>query len=416
MGFELIAAADRLAADSACYQCSDSVTSNNTQFPTGAAIIKRQATASQPACLKATNSVQITSACNCMIPSSTITIRQTISSVITSVRSITNTQNIVATTTTTPTKVITTTRLTVLSRTRWNTVLTTQTTTETKVSVTSWQLQATPSAFYIVDQDMQVTDADLQPGPADADEIHYHVQYDWDQSDDEYAPTIFSLDGTQLQVADLSNVEGAAEGYPVVGQSYDGPGMQMMALSNANGYAVPRCRIEATQDGRCPLRCSVDGNEVNSRNEDGLWSLLPAGSVAEFTNYVLAADVAVDEDGDDETPVDPPTPVDPGTPSTETNCASPTENGSPSLNCPRWIYTDAYLVNGSQPLWQGTAANFTDCRNKCDRNGYCRIGDYECARGICRLFDMMTDHGVINVEGGHKLMRASGCSAVALPI
>lgn len=212
-------------------------------------------------------------------------------------------------------------------------MLTTQTTTETKVSVTSWQLQATPSAFYIVDQDMvssthamrqctilltaifhrpsrnvseadrsatkhaskQVTNADLLPGPADADEIHYHVQYDWDQSDDEYAPTIFSLDGTQLQVADLSNVEGAAEGYPVVGQSYDGPGMQMMALSNADGYAVPICRIEATENGQCPIRCSIDGNEVNSRNENGLWSLLPAGSEAEFTNYVLAADVAVDE-------------------------------------------------------------------------------------------------------------------------
>lgn len=134
--------------------------------------------------------------------------------------------------------------------------------------------------------------------PADADEIHYHIQYDWDQSDDEYAPTVFSLNSDKLQVADLSNMDGLAEGYPVVGQS-DGTGMQLMALSDGGGLESPTCSIEPTKEGQCPIICRMGEMEVNTRNGDGLWTLVPKGGEEGFTNYALAADVAVEGEGGD---------------------------------------------------------------------------------------------------------------------
>ncbi|KAF2206482.1 hypothetical protein CERZMDRAFT_89309 [Cercospora zeae-maydis SCOH1-5] len=266
-----------------------------------AGLLPRQGRLPQPNCLKATSDPQITAACNCVIPRSSVTLTQTVSSIVTIARSITTTQNIFATTTMTPTITITTTRVTTLFRTRAVTAWSTFHETKTETSVTSYQLAATPSAFYIVDQNMAFAE-----WPADADEIHYHIQYDWDQSDDEYAPTVFSLANDQLQVADLSNVEGLAEGYPVVGQSYDGPGMQLMALSNGGGMESPTCKIEPTKEGQCPIVCRMGENEVNVRNADGLWSLVPKdGGEEGFTNYALAADVAV-ERGDGEADTDEP--------------------------------------------------------------------------------------------------------------
>ena len=163
----------------------------------------------------------------------------------------------------------------------------------TTTTTVSWKLAATPSAFYIVDSDMAFAE-----WPADADEIYYHVQYDWDQTDDVYAPTVFSLTGTNGDELRVANIDGEdAEGWRVVGQTYDGPGYQMMALGDSGGYAVPACSIQVTEDGKCPLLCNLGWNDVNGRNNDGLWSLLPHGTPDGFMNFAMSAgDVQLDLD------------------------------------------------------------------------------------------------------------------------
>ncbi|GIZ38683.1 hypothetical protein CKM354_000209100 [Cercospora kikuchii] len=347
-----------------------------------APVLPRQATPVKPACLAATNSAQTVAACNCVIPVSTTTVTSTSSTGVTSTRTISSTRNILATTTTTPTTTFTTVRTTVMTRLRSMTKWDTTTTTNVITTVNSWVLapSATPSAFYIVDQDMAFAE-----WPADADEIFYHVQYDWDQSDDEYAPTLFSLTGDKLSVADLtSSDDGAAEGYSVVGQEYSGPGMQIMALADAGGYQVPSCRIEPTEDGKCPLMCNLGTNDVNSRNSDGLWTLLPHGSESEFTNYVLAADVQVDEGGGDNGGGDAGG-EDPSTPALK-ECSIPANPGPGPFHCTFDPFRnfDGY-VNNSAPIIERTLESLTACRDLCDyTTGItgCFGGNYNCQTGL----------------------------------
>ncbi|PPJ50594.1 hypothetical protein CBER1_06305 [Cercospora berteroae] len=347
-----------------------------------APVLPRQATPVKPACLAATNSAQTVAACNCVIPVSTTTVTSTSSTGVTSTRTISSTRNILATTTTTPTTTFTTLRTTVMTRMKSLTKWDTKTTTNVIMTTNSWVLapSAVPSAFYIVDQDMAFAE-----WPADADEIFYHVQYDWDQSDDEYAPTLFSLTGDKLSVADLtSSDDGAAEGYSVVGQTYDGPGMQIMALADAGGYQVPSCRIEPTGDGKCPLMCNLGTNDANSRNNDGLWTLLPHGEQSEFTNYVLAADVQVDEGGSDNGGGDTGG-EDPSTPALK-ECSIPANPGPGPFHCnfDPFENFDTY-VNSSAPIIERTVDSLTACRDLCDyTTGItgCFGGNYNCRTGL----------------------------------
>ncbi|WPA97695.1 uncharacterized protein RHO25_002306 [Cercospora beticola] len=363
-----------------------------------APVLPRQATPVKPACLAATNSAQTVAACNCVIPVSTTTVTSTSSTGVTSTRTISSTRNILATTTTTPTTTFTTVRTTVMTRVRSMTKWDTKTTTNVITTTNSWVLapSAVPSAFYIVDQDMAFAE-----WPADADEIFYHVQYDWDQSDDEYAPTLFSLTGDKLSVADLtSSDDGAAEGYSVVGQTYDGPGMQIMALADAGGYQVPSCRIEPTEDGKCPLMCNLGTNDVNSRNNDGLWTLLPHGEQSEFTNYVLAADVQVDEGGGDNGGGDTGG-EDPSTPALK-ECSIPANPGPGPFHCTFDPFEnfDTY-VNNSAPIIERTLDSLTACRDLCDyTTGItgCFGGNYNCRTGLCTLFKHGTQIGTYHYQ------------------
>lgn len=158
-------------------------------------------------------------------------------------------------------------------------------------SVVAYSLAATPSAFYIVDQDMAIAE-----WPADADEIFYHVQYDWNPEDDEYAPTVFTITGEdELRVANMANSDGVAEGYRLAGVGDDASGYQIVANDVVEGGVFPSCKIEVTADGQCPLRCNIGGNNVNTRNNDGLWALMPEGTEDGFQNFIMAAeDVQLD--------------------------------------------------------------------------------------------------------------------------
>lgn len=161
-------------------------------------------------------------------------------------------------------------------------------------SVVAYSLAATPSAFYIVDQDMAIAE-----WPADAEEIFYHVQYDWNPEDDEYAPTVFTITGEdELRVANMANADGVAEGYRLAGVGDDASGYQIVANDVVEGGVFPSCKIEVTADGQCPLRCNIGGNNVNTRNNDGLWALSPEGTEDGFQNFVMAAE-GVQLDGGD---------------------------------------------------------------------------------------------------------------------
>ncbi|KAF2210245.1 hypothetical protein CERZMDRAFT_99659 [Cercospora zeae-maydis SCOH1-5] len=135
--------------------------------------------------------------------------------------------------------------------------------------------------------------------PADEEEIFYHVQYDWNQEDDEYAPTVFTITGVdELRVAGMANSEGVADGYRIAGVGDAPSGYQLVANDVVEGGVFPACEIEVTAEGQYPLICNIGGNNVNTRKIDGLWALMPEGPEDGFQNFVMAAgDVHLD-DGD----------------------------------------------------------------------------------------------------------------------
>ncbi|USW58339.1 hypothetical protein Slin15195_G116580 [Septoria linicola] len=268
-------------------------------------VAKRQATATvpKPVCVRATNALQTTSACRCAIPSTTTT-TSTFTAQTTTTRTIVVTSRLVSTTTVTPTIATTVFRTTTLTRQRQSAVTTTRM--HTTESTVTWTLGATPTALYIADN-YEEGARHFVEWPADAEEIYYHIQYDWSAGDDEWAPTVFNLDeGQTLRVADLDNhnTEGALENYVVVGKNHDGDGMQngsptdgihIVATQDGGGNDAVQCRIEPTEDDQCALLCSSGSYTVNSRDGDGLWNLMSNGTEWQFTNYVFAANVELEE-------------------------------------------------------------------------------------------------------------------------
>ncbi|GIZ37027.1 hypothetical protein CKM354_000049000 [Cercospora kikuchii] len=261
---------------------------------------KRQAsgTLPKPTCVRATNAAQTSSACRCAIPTPTTT---TAVVQATSTRTVTITSRLISTTTVTPTAVTTQIRTTTLTRQRK--IVSTETVMHTTESTVTRTLASIPTGFYIADN-YDEESRHFVEWPADSDEIFYHVQYDFNSADDEWAPTVFKLDGETLSVADLDDQEGSLENYVVVGKNHDADGMQtgnptdgihIVATQGGGGNDAVNCKIEATENDQCALMCTSGSYSVNSRDGDGTWSLMSEATEYQFTNYVFAANVALEE-------------------------------------------------------------------------------------------------------------------------
>ncbi|KAF2213131.1 hypothetical protein CERZMDRAFT_90574 [Cercospora zeae-maydis SCOH1-5] len=173
----------------------------------------------------------------------------------------------------------------------------------TTESIVTRTLAAIPTGFYIADN-YEEDARHFVEWPADSDEIFYHVQYDFNSGDDEWAPTVFRLDGERLSVADLESQEGNLENYIVVGKNHDADGMQagnptdgvhIVATQGGSDHDPVQCKIEATENDQCALLCTSGSYNVNSRDGEGTWSLMSEATEYQFTNYVFGANVELEQ-------------------------------------------------------------------------------------------------------------------------
>jgi hypothetical protein len=132
----------------------------------------------------------------------------------------------------------------------------------------------------------QATDAAIAQWAvgADSDGADFHnLQYNTDRD----TPSVFGFnEWNELHVSGWED----ETNYPVVGLETEGDAILMSALEQDDGSPVAKCTVSVTEDGLCPVRCTVDDHSVNAQQgTDNLWSLLSDGTDA-FTNYLYSAE------------------------------------------------------------------------------------------------------------------------------
>ncbi|EGP86012.1 uncharacterized protein MYCGRDRAFT_110285 [Zymoseptoria tritici IPO323] len=249
-------------------------------------IEKRQAASSvKPACLAATNAMQTTAACKCIIPSPTVTTATTIRATSTSIKIVVTTRRMIKSSTFTPTTSVTVYPDTVISKTR--VITSVRRMTVISPTTVAWALAsaATPTAFYIMGGD----NGDLHARWHTEDDDHLG-NIDFNQPGYLDA-SLFSLDGNGK--LGLTGFSDDTDVYPVRGELVSHPDHQLMIMQAADdGSGEPTtCSIDGTKDGMCRMSCKSGEFRVNEV-QGGSWTMWQSGAVSDsgFTKYIYAVE------------------------------------------------------------------------------------------------------------------------------